>query len=336
MIEFVKITVSLVPVFLFLAALVFLDSYKLVKLRSVLQMIFIGCVVAVACLFVHIWIIRTFFLDISVYSRYGSPIVEELLKAIFIVYLIKTNRVGFLVDSAIYGFAVGAGFSLSENIYYLHSLKDPNLLLWLIRGFGTAMMHGGTTAILAIVSKSLTERYSSSKLLAILPGFVTAILIHSFFNNFFLPPLIITITQLTALPILMTVIFIQSERILRDWLEVGMDTDVRLLEYIITGRISETNIGVYLKSLKNKFPGEILADMLCLLRMYLELAIRAKGILLMQGAGFRITPDTEIKEKFAEIEFLKKSIGKTGKLALSPILHTHTRDLWQLYLLETK
>ena len=77
-----------------------------------------------------------------------------------------------------------------------------------------------------------------------------------------------------------------------------------------------------------------MGDMLCYLRIHLELAIRAKGILMMQGAGFRIPVDPEVREKFVELQFLEKSIGKTGRLALLPFLHTSHRDLWQIYLID--
>jgi len=117
-------------------------------------------------------------------------------------------------------------------------------------------------------------------------------------------------------------------------LEIGLDTDVSLLELITTGDIINSKIGLYLQSLKSKLSGEVVADMLCLLRLHLELAIRAKGILLMQDAGFAISTDPEIKEKFSELKYLEKNIGKTGKLAISPILHNSTRDLWQLYFLK--
>ena len=53
-------------------------------------------------------------------------------------------------DAAIYGFAVGTGFALVENVYYLLSLPGAPAALWIVRGFGTAVMHGGTTAILAM------------------------------------------------------------------------------------------------------------------------------------------------------------------------------------------
>jgi len=329
----IKIALSLFPVIIFLLALVSLDSYKLVKLTSVIRTIFIGGVVAILAYFLNHWLFPLFVDSTSHYTRYVSPVIEETLKAIFIVYLIRANKVGFLVDSAIYGFAVGAGFAVIENIYYLQSLHQSNLLVWLIRGCGTAVMHGGTTAILAILFKSISERYDRP-FISILPGLMTAIFIHSIFNHFILPPVFTTIAQLITLPLVMTAIFSYSEKNLRHWLELGMDSDVKLLEYILSGNIAETKIGRYLLSLKSKFPGEVVADMLCFLRIHLELAIRAKGVLLLQNAGFRTTLDPEIKEKFIELKFLEKNIGATGKLALSPILRTSTRDLWQLYLVK--
>jgi hypothetical protein len=73
--------------------------------------------------------------------------------------------------------------------------------------------------------------------------------------------------------------------------------------------------------------------MMCLLRLRAELAIRAKGILMMREAGFDAAPDPTLKDKFEELRYLEKSIGKTGLLALDPFLHTSTRDLWQLNML---
>lgn len=333
MVNLLKIALSLFPVFLFLLALISFDSYKLVKLTSVVQTIFIGGIVAIIAYFLNRWLSPLFANTISNYSRYVSPVIEEILKTIFIVYLIRANKVGFLVDAAIYGFAIGTGFAAVENIYYLQASHQSNLLVWLIRGCGTAVMHGGTTAILAILFKGMSERYNH-RLITLLPGLITAILIHSIFNHFILPPVLTTIIQLILLPLVMTAIFSQSEKILRNWLELGMDNDVKLLEYILTGNFAETKIGRYLQSLKSKFPGEVVADMLCFLRIHLELAIRAKGMLLLRNAGFRATLDPEIPEKLAELKFLEKNIGTTGRLALSPILHTSTRDLWQIYLVQ--
>jgi len=333
MTEIIKITVSIIPVFVFLVALIFIDSYKLVNLWSIVKKILAGFLVAFFCFAINSNLINLNIISGVNFSRYIAPVIEESAKAIVIFYLFQSKKIGFLVDSAILGFAIGAGFAAIENIYYLYTLDDSNILLWIIRGFGTAVMHGGTTAIFAIISKSYSDRYSSFKIHLFLPGLAVAIIIHSIFNHFFLSPFISMLGQLIVLPVLLYFIFHHSEVMLRDWLELGLDVDVFLLEEINSGKFSETKLGKYLSTLKDKFPGEIIADLLCYIRIHLELSIRAKGILLLKESGFPVVLDQDIKDKFNELKYLEKSIGKTGKLAISPIMHTSTRDLWQLYLL---
>jgi len=74
-------------------------------------------------------------------------------------------------------------------------------------------------------------------------------------------------------------------------------------------------------------------DMVCLLRLRLELSIRAKGILLARQAGFEIPADPDMEGRFAELKFLEHSIGRTGLLAMSPLFHFSDRDLWQYHMI---
>ena len=48
-----------------------------------------------------------------------APLTEEAAKAVFIIWLLVRRRLGFAVDAAIAGFAVGAGFAVVENLDYL-------------------------------------------------------------------------------------------------------------------------------------------------------------------------------------------------------------------------
>ena len=56
------------------------------------------------------------------------------------------NRIGYKLDAVISGFAIGAGFSVVENIIYLSIFPDYGAGTWLVRGLGTAVMHGTTLA----------------------------------------------------------------------------------------------------------------------------------------------------------------------------------------------
>jgi RsiW-degrading membrane proteinase PrsW (M82 family) len=79
------------------------------------------------------------------------------------------HRIGFLVDAAIFGFAVGTGFALAENLYYLRLAVDAGMGTWIVRGFGTALMHGGTTALFAVMAVARMER-SANRALCGLPA----------------------------------------------------------------------------------------------------------------------------------------------------------------------
>ena len=69
--------------------------------------------------------------------------------------------------------------ALVENVEYLRTLTTPNLLVWVVRGFGTAVMHGAATAIFAVLSKSLVDRRERPEAFDFVPGFVVAVAIHS-------------------------------------------------------------------------------------------------------------------------------------------------------------
>jgi len=135
-------------------------------------------------------------------------------------------------------------------------------------------------------------------------------------------------------PLVTVVVFQQSERAARTWVGEGFDSDQELLKAVDEGRVSGTPVGKYIATLRSRFAPLVIVDMMCLLRLRAELAIRVKGMLMMREAGFEPPPDPVVKDKLRELRYLERSIGKTGLVALHPFLHTSTRDLWQLTVLE--
>lgn len=324
---------GLLPVCCFLAALVYLDSYKLVALRWVLIAIALGCVAAIVSYPINVVGLEWLNITFDIYTRYVAPFVEEALKALIIWWLMRNNRIGFLVDAAIFGFAVGAGFAIFENLFYLNVLPDMRLGTWIVRGFGTAIMHGGATAIFALIAHALLGQYPTARRIALVPGFLMASIVHSIFNHFFFTPILNTAIVLLALPLLLTAVFDRSERSVSDWLGMGFDADTELLELINSGEFSTSKVGMYLHSLKEKFEGPIVADLLCYLRLHTELSIRAKGLLMLRESGFKDKAGEETRAKLEEMKYLEQSIGTTGKLAIKPFLQMSQKDLWQFYML---
>ena len=330
----IRAPVGLLPVVIFLVALLYMDSYKLVSLKTVLWVIAAGALMLVPAYFINGALLDWLQIDFGSFTRYVSPLSEEALKALVIIALLYMNRIGFLVDGAIMGFAVGAGFAFGENLYYLQSLGEAHVAVWIVRGFGTAIMHGGATAIFAIMTQALTERHMKINPLRYVPGFIAAISIHSLFNHFVLPPMQMTLLILLVFPPVLFFVFQKSAGHLHEWLELDFDADTQLLQQIKSGDFANSKIGRFLQDLREKFAGPVVVDMLCYLRLYTELAIRAKGVLMMRENGLDTPVGERTHEKFAEMEYLESSIGKTGVLAMRPFLHMTRKDLWQLYVLE--
>ena len=329
-----KIPVAVLPVLVFLGALLYMDSYKLVKLHLVVRVILGGALTTVFAYFVNAYAIDALNMEFMDYTRYVSPIIEESLKGLVVVYLFRSNRIGFLVDSAIMGFAVGAGFALVENLYYLHLVPDANIAVWIIRGFGTALMHGGVTAIFAIVAETLTARHTKPSFFLYLPGLLVAVVLHAIFNQFPVSPVFSTLATLMALPVLLMVIYRKSVNAMHNWLEVDFDANEELFATIRAGKFTHSKEGQFLLNLRDRFDDLIIADLLCYIRLHVELAMRAKTMLMAREYDMDVKVDEEIRDKFGELHALERNIGKAGILSIKPYLNMSRKELWQLFLLE--
>jgi RsiW-degrading membrane proteinase PrsW (M82 family) len=331
---FLKAPLGLLPVMVFLFVLLYLDSFKLVKFRFVVWVILGGALAALTAYFANGLLIAALQMEFMDYTRFIAPIVEESLKGLIVVYLFRSNRIGFLVDSAIVGFAAGAGFALVENLYYLHLVPDASVAVWTIRGFGTALMHGGVTAIFAIIAETLTARQTRPSFYLYLPGLLLAAVLHAVFNQFPVSPVFSTLATMMALPLILMMVFRRSVSVMHEWLEVDFDANEELFATIRAGKLTRSKEGQFLLNLRDRFDGLVMADMICYIRLHVELAMRSKSMLMAREYGMDVGVDREIRDKFDELHALERNIGKAGILAIWPYLNMSRKELWQLYLLE--
>lgn len=331
----IKSFVSLLPVFLFLAVFLYLDSMKLVNKAVMLACLGWGIASAGLSFGLNTWLMAQTGLRFVTYSRFVAPVAEEVLKCLVFIPLLRRNKIGFMIDGAIYGFAVGAAFSLAENIFYLftYAADSDNIMVWIVRGFGTAIMHGGTTAIFGILCMSALNRETGAGL-AVTAGLILAVLIHGIYNLFIVSPLISTLIVLLLVPLSVIFIFQANEKHIRNWLELEFDSEVNMLRMIRKGRFSETKTGRFLLSVRTHYPPETVFDMYCYISLYLELSMKAKAMMILQENGFIPPRDPELPSRLAELKALRKNIGRAGFLAIFPVLRVGRKDLWKLGLLE--
>lgn len=325
-----ELIISFLPVIIFLVCLFLLDSFKLARKNILLLSVIWGILSAFISYFSNTWFSNHFSLDFMIFSRYVAPIIEETTKALCIILLIGRKRIGFAVDAAVYGFSVGTGFALAENLYYFLEVSDSqSIVVWVVRGFGTAMMHGGCTALFSIILMAGIQR-EKHLIVSLLPGIVISIFLHSAFNHFFLNPYLQTGLIFILLPLIFIIVFEKSNTLLQSWLEIEFSQEVELLRNIKQGKFSDTKAGNYLISIKKHFTPEMIVDLYCYISLYLELSIKAKRNLMLKENDFPIPEESDVSDKLNELQELQKLIGRMGELALQPIIRMKYRDLWKL------
>src|SRR3954453_21523442 len=234
---------ALVPVLILLTVFVWLDAFKLMRLREILLLLILGGVCALAAYPVAGRFLDTLPIGFNSYSRFVAPWIEEAVKALAIILLFRLNRIGYKLDAVLPGFAIGAGFSVLENIIYLLRFPDFGAGTWIVRGLGTAIMHGATLALLAAIAHEFAERETREaasdfdfRFWWFLPGYGIAVAMHLAFNQFPDRPLIAMLGAITVAPLALIAIFHFGTREAERWLVTEMAEHHAALAALRNGR----------------------------------------------------------------------------------------------------
>jgi RsiW-degrading membrane proteinase PrsW (M82 family) len=331
-----KSLIALLPVIVLVIVLYRLDSHRLLGTHFMVRIFFAGALSAIACSWINAFALENIALDFTRYTRYVAPLIEEMVKASIIVFLFRTNRIGFLVDAGILGFTVGAGFSFIENIYYLHLASDAHYGVWAVRGFGTAIMHGGATALFAIIAQTMTERHLKMNPLLYVPGLIVAFLVHAIFNHFPVSPILSTVVTLLILPAILFLLFERDKRTIHDFLEMDFASHKRLLKQIRHGEFSGCEAGRFLRDMKEKLSAPVAQEMIDYFCLHTELVLNAESILLAREQNISIEVGDEIRHRLREMHRLESHIGRAGLRALRPHLEFTAKDMWEIHRLEVE
>lgn len=112
-----------------------------------------------------------------------APVAEEILKSLSLFYVSRRPEFTYFVDGAIYGFAAGIGFSITENVLYISYHPERGIPLTLVRAFSVCLMHGTAAGLVGAAIGRFRFRKRSGRGLALVGGWLTAILLHALFNS---------------------------------------------------------------------------------------------------------------------------------------------------------
>lgn len=323
---------ALLPVVIYIFVVYQIDNFSLISVKRLLLLILSGMLTALACF-------ALFQLTGKIISESQSdsvnPIIEEIVKAVPLLWLASRKKIVFFIDSVICGAAVGGGFSILENIFYLLWGNEMGIGTVLFRGLEVALVHMGCSAIVAAGLMLIVRliEYSRSRsgikksdiamsvfLLSEAP------VLHVFHNTFHFNPLVQFIFVIGTIGGLLVWIYFYDVEMIHSWLDTGLDKQLSLLDSIKKGHLDNTPTGKFLESVKNVFPPEDFFDIICYVQLHVELSVASRSRVMVRESGLEhdLPLTDEMKElilsQYTEYKLLEKRLGNAARMTIAPIV----------------
>jgi len=329
--------IALVPVLVLLGVFVWLDAFALMSLREILVLLLLGALGALAAWPLSGRLLDTLPIGFSLYSRFVAPWIEEAIKAVIMIALFRMNRIGYKLDAVISGFAIGAGFSVVENIFYLTIFPGYGTGTWLVRGFGTAIMHGTTLAVLAAIAHEFAERETREaaadydfSLLWFVPGYGIAVAIHTAFNQFPDRPMLAMLGSVVTAPLVLIAILNFGTAEAQRWLAAECDEHRKQVEVLRSGRWPQGRAGEKIAALANRLDPQTVQRIRRYWELQAWLVAEAEETMIEEAAGDAEFDPVEIRASVAELEGLRQALGRSTFAALQALLPFSRNDLWEV------
>lgn len=119
------------------------------KSRLLIVFVLVGVFVSVLSSEINGFLCKLLPLSLYEITIIVTPITEEILKALPLIYyaVVVTDKKETLFTSSM---AIGIGFAILENAYYMINSTVFNFLDAIIRAFGAGLMHGMCTLLVGI------------------------------------------------------------------------------------------------------------------------------------------------------------------------------------------
>jgi RsiW-degrading membrane proteinase PrsW (M82 family) len=328
---------ALIPVLVLLALFVWLDAFKLMSLKEVVVLLILGGIAAIAAYPISGRMLDTLPIGFSNYSRFIAPWIEEALKAVVMVGLFRLNRIGYKLDAVISGFAIGAGFSVVENIFYLTLFPAYGAGTWLVRGLGTAVMHGTTLALLTAIAHELAERENREaagdfdfRLMWFVPGYAVAVAIHTAFNQFPERPLVAMMGAIILAPVALIAIFSFGTAEAERWLAADHGEHQAQLDALRAGNWPEGPAGRKIAALADRLDREGAKRIRRYWELQAWLVAEAEETLIEEETGDAEFDRGQVRAALDELAGLQRALGRSTFAALKALLPFSRNDYWEV------
>jgi hypothetical protein len=206
----------------------------------------------------------------------------------------------------------------------------------MVRGLGTAVMHGTTCAVLAASAHEFAERETRDAVaefdfnpLWFVPGYLIAVAIHTAFNQFPERPLIAMVATLAIAPFVIMAIFRFGAVEAQQWLSEERAGTRAALEAWEAGKYPDDESGRKIAALVKRSDEKTAARMREYCQLLTWLLLQAEDTLHDQ------VEDTEKlhivgRTAFERLDALKRELGKTNVATLRALLPFSRNDYWEI------
>ncbi len=328
---------ALIPVLILLAIFNWFDAFELMSFKEILFLLLLGSLGAVAAYPLSGRMLDTLPIGFSNYSRFVAPWIEEAIKAVIVIGLFRFNRIGYKLDAVVSGFAIGAGFSVLENIFYLTIFPNYGTGVWLVRGLGTAVMHGTTAAIIAATAHEFAERETRGaagdfdfRLRWFIPGYLGAVAYHTLFNQFPEQPLLAMIGAAMVAPIAIMFIFQFGTAEAQQWLETERAQHQAQLAALESGGWPDGSSGRMIAALADRLGPGAEQRIRAYWRAQAWLVSEAERVMVAEASGDVTIDRAKVAATFAELHAAKRALGRSSFAALRRMLPFSRNDYWEV------
>ncbi len=273
------------------------------------------------------------YVSVDTLVRFVAPMLEEILKGLILIYLIRHPDFKYFLDGAIYGFASGIGFAIFENFEYVLGHPSTALVLALSRVLSTNLIHATGSALIGIaLGLARYNRSTLTRTLYLIAGLGLAILIHSGFNNM--------VNDGVALLFAIVagfggsgIIAVAARRGLKEE-KVWVHEKIGSTEGVTTGEAAVVrqleSVDELLASLAQRFGSEKASQCEKFLFMQAQLAIQGKMLEKMQDEKMRPAIQAQINDLNQKMNEARKEVGAYCMLYLRNIFPSDDQTMMAL------
>ncbi len=309
-----------------------LEIYAFGKHRLLMLSFAWGMAMFLVALFVQDLLIDRQLISYSQVVLFSAPVLEELLKALLIIFLMQTMSLRYTVEGTTYGFAVGTGFAVIENLFYITIGANAALADVLLRIFSVSLMHAFNSAIIGTVAGTSSFHGARVRVPRMVSVVLFSMLVHALFN------LIAVSTQAWALIAFSVSIGIGGTLTIILIAKNSLTSESRAIQSALTEKLSAGELAAVVSPFelaqiveeKSNLLGDRRRDLIAeYITLQAQRGIIYKTLSMNQRTSYEARLRAQLETLELRLNALQGSMGMVNRLWLRSILPSDERQIWE-------